>query len=95
MFEVASEFRYLVGYSSDESLFNLSIRGDCRYACGDGACEKSRSIHYGICNCGWSSIARGTDSGTFTHADLRLGCFNKGFHTQVTVLIDGSQIGRN
>jgi glucosamine--fructose-6-phosphate aminotransferase (isomerizing) len=53
----------------------------------DLAREKGAFI-YGVCNVVGSSIARGTDSGTYTHAGPEIGVAStKAFTTQVTVLI--------
>ncbi|MBP1629765.1 MAG: glutamine--fructose-6-phosphate transaminase [Bacteroidetes bacterium] len=88
--EVASEFRYRkpVIYS-DDILIPISQSGETAdtLAAMDLARQNGAFI-YGICNVVGSSIARGTDSGTYTHAGPEIGVAStKAFTTQVTVLI--------
>lgn len=88
--EVASEFRYRnpVIHPGD-ILIPISQSGETAdtLAAMDLAREKGAFI-YGVCNVVGSSIARGTDSGTYTHAGPEIGVAStKAFTTQVTVLI--------
>jgi glucosamine--fructose-6-phosphate aminotransferase (isomerizing) len=87
--EVASEFRYRnpVIYS-DDILIPISQSGETAdtLAAMDLARESGAFI-YGVCNVVGSSIARGTDSGTYTHAGPEIGVAStKAFTTQVAVL---------
>ena len=88
--EVASEFRYRnpVIHPGD-ILIPISQSGETAdtLAAMDLAREKGAFI-YGVCNVVGSSISRGTDSGTYTHAGPEIGVAStKAFTTQVTVLI--------
>jgi glucosamine--fructose-6-phosphate aminotransferase (isomerizing) len=87
--EVASEFRYRnpVIYS-DDILIPISQSGETAdtLAAMDLARESGAFI-YGVCNVVGSSIARGTNSGTYTHAGPEIGVAStKAFTTQVAVL---------
>lgn len=88
--EVASEFRYRnpVIYN-DDILIPISQSGETAdtLAAMQLAREKGAFI-YGICNVVGSSIARATDTGTYTHAGPEIGVAStKAFTTQVTVLV--------
>ena len=88
--EVASEFRYRNPViNPGDILIPISQSGETAdtLAAMDLAREKGAFI-YGVCNVVGSSIARGTDSGTYTHAGPEIGVAStKAFTTQVTVLI--------
>lgn len=96
--EVASEFRYRDPVICEgDILIPISQSGETAdtLAAMDLARNHGAFI-YGICNVVGSSIARGTDSGTYTHAGPEIGVAStKAFTTQVTVLIMMAlQIGR-
>ncbi len=96
--EVASEFRYRDPVICEgDILIPISQSGETADTLA--AMELARNhgaFIYGICNVVGSSIARGTDSGTYTHAGPEIGVAStKAFTTQVTVLIMMAlQIGR-
>ncbi|MDD2192354.1 MAG: glutamine--fructose-6-phosphate transaminase (isomerizing) [Bacteroidales bacterium] len=96
--EVASEFRYRSPViHSDDILIPISQSGETADTLAAMELAKSHGAFiYGICNVVGSSIARGTDSGTYTHAGPEIGVAStKAFTTQVTVLIMMAlQIGR-
>ena len=87
--EVASEFRYRnpVIYS-DDILIPISQSGETADTLAAVQLAKSQGAFiYGICNVVGSSISRGTDSGTYTHAGPEIGVAStKAFTTQVAVL---------
>lgn len=88
--EVASEFRYRSPViHSDDILIPISQSGETADTLAAMELAKSHGAFiYGICNVVGSSIARGTDSGTYTHAGPEIGVAStKAFTTQVTVLI--------
>lgn len=96
--EVASEFRYRspVIHKGD-ILIPISQSGETADTLAAMDLAKSHGAFiYGVCNVVGSSIARGTDSGTYTHAGPEIGVAStKAFTTQVTVLIMMAlQIGR-
>ena len=96
--EVASEFRYRSPViHSDDILIPISQSGETADTLAAMDLAKSHGAFiYGVCNVVGSSIARGTDSGTYTHAGPEIGVAStKAFTTQVTVLIMMAlQIGR-
>lgn len=87
--EVASEFRYRnpVIYS-DDVLIAISQSGETADTLAAMELAKKRGAFiYGICNVVGSSVARLTDSGTYTHAGPEIGVAStKAFTTQVCVL---------
>ncbi len=96
--EVASEFRYRSPViNSSDILIPISQSGETADTLAAMDLAKSHGAFiYGVCNVVGSSIARGTDSGTYTHAGPEIGVAStKAFTTQVTVLIMMAlQIGR-
>ena len=88
--EVASEFRYRnpVIYS-DDVLIAISQSGETADTLAAMELAKKRGAFiYGICNVVGSSVARLTDSGTYTHAGPEIGVAStKAFTTQVCVLV--------
>ena len=96
--EVASEFRYRSPViHKDDILIPISQSGETADTLAAMDLAKSHGAFiYGVCNVVGSSIARGTDSGTYTHAGPEIGVAStKAFTTQVTVLIMMAlQIGR-
>lgn len=88
--EVASEFRYRnpVIYP-DDIMMPISQSGETADTLAAMQLGKEHGAFiYGICNVVGSSIARGTDTGTYTHAGPEIGVAStKAFTTQVTVLI--------
>lgn len=88
--EVASEFRYREPVINEGDIFiPISQSGETADTLAAMELAKSQGAFiYGICNVVGSSIARGTDSGTYTHAGPEIGVAStKAFTTQVTVLI--------
>ena len=88
--EVASEFRYRDPViNKGDILIPISQSGETADTLAAMDLAKSQGAFiYGICNVVGSSIARGTDSGTYTHAGPEIGVAStKAFTTQVTVLI--------
>ena len=87
--EVASEFRYRNPVIfSDDILIAISQSGETAdtLAAIELAKEKGAFV-YGVCNVVGSSIARATNSGTYTHAGPEIGVAStKAFTTQVMVL---------
>ena len=87
--EVASEFRYRnpVIYS-DDVLIAMSQSGETADTLAAmELAKKQGAFIYGICNVVGSSVARLTDSGTYTHAGPEIGVAStKAFTTQVCVL---------
>ncbi len=88
--EVASELRYRnpVIYP-DDIIIPISQSGETAdtLAAMNMAKEKGAYV-YGICNVVGSSIPRGSNTGTYTHAGPEIGIAStKAFTTQVTVLI--------
>lgn len=87
--EVASEFRYRnpVIYS-DDVLIAISQSGETADTLAAmELAKKQGAFIYGICNVVGSSVARLTDSGTYTHAGPEIGVAStKAFTTQVCVL---------
>lgn len=87
--EVASELRYRYPViEKDDILIPISQSGETAdtLAAMELAKENGAFI-YGICNVVGSSIARATDSGTYTHAGPEIGVAStKAFTTQVAVL---------
>lgn len=87
--EVASEFRYRNPViSADDILIAISQSGETAdtLAAIELAKEKGAFV-YGVCNVVGSSIARATNSGTYTHAGPEIGVAStKAFTTQVMVL---------
>lgn len=87
--EVASEFRYMnpVIYS-DDVLIAISQSGETADTLAAmELAKKQGAFIYGICNVVGSSVARLTDSGTYTHAGPEIGVAStKAFTTQVCVL---------
>ena len=88
--EVASEFRYRnpVIYP-DDVLIAISQSGETADTLAAMELAKKRGAFiYGICNVVGSSVARLTDSGTYTHAGPEIGVAStKAFTTQVCVLV--------
>lgn len=88
--EVASEFRYRnpVIYS-DDVLIAISQSGETADTLAAmELAKKQGAFIYGICNVVGSSVARLTDSGTYTHAGPEIGVAStKAFTTQVCVLV--------
>jgi glucosamine--fructose-6-phosphate aminotransferase (isomerizing) len=88
--EVASEFRYRDPVINKGDIFiPVSQSGETAdtLAAIDIA-RKNGAFIYGICNVVGSSIARNTDSGTYTHAGPEIGVAStKAFTTQVAVFI--------
>lgn len=88
--EVASEFRYRNPVINKGEIFiPISQSGETADTLAAMELAKSQGAFiYGICNVVGSSIARGADSGTYTHAGPEIGVAStKAFTTQVTVLI--------
>lgn len=87
--EVASEFRYRNPVIfADDILIAISQSGETAdtLAAIELAKEKGAFV-YGVCNVVGSSIARATNSGTYTHAGPEIGVAStKAFTTQVMVL---------
>jgi len=87
--EVASEFRYRnpVIYP-DDVLIAISQSGETADTLAAMELAKKQGVFiYGICNVVGSSVARLTDSGTYTHAGPEIGVAStKAFTTQVCVL---------
>lgn len=87
--EVASEFRYRNPMIfADDILIAISQSGETAdtLAAIELAKEKGAFV-YGVCNVVGSSIARATNSGTYTHAGPEIGVAStKAFTTQVMVL---------
>ncbi len=87
--EVASEFRYRnpVIYP-DDVLIAISQSGETADTLAAmELAKKQGAFIYGICNVVGSSVARLTDSGTYTHAGPEIGVAStKAFTTQVCVL---------
>ena len=87
--EVASEFRYRNPVIfADDILIAISQSGETAdtLAAIELAKEKG-AFAYGVCNVVGSSIARATNSGTYTHAGPEIGVAStKAFTTQVMVL---------
>lgn len=88
--EVASEFRYRnpVIYP-DDVLIAISQSGETADTLAAmELAKKQGAFIYGICNVVGSSVARLTDSGTYTHAGPEIGVAStKAFTTQVCVLV--------
>lgn len=87
--EYASEFRYRNPIlSKDDIVIAISQSGETADTLA--AVELARSqgaFVYGVCNVVGSSIARNTDSGSYTHAGPEIGVAStKAFTAQVTVL---------
>ncbi len=87
--EVASEFRYRnpVIYP-DDVLIAISQSGETADTLAAmELAKKQGAFIYGVCNVVGSSVARLTDSGTYTHAGPEIGVAStKAFTTQVCVL---------
>ena len=87
--EVASEFRYRNPVIfADDILIAISQSGETAdtLAAIELAKEKG-AFAYGVCNVVGSSIARATNSGTYTHAGPEIGVAStKAFTTQIMVL---------
>lgn len=87
--EVASEFRYRNPVIfADDILIAISQSGETAdtLAAIELAKEKGAFV-YGVCNVVGSSLARATNSGTYTHAGPEIGVAStKAFTTQVMVL---------
>ncbi|MBR1769291.1 MAG: glutamine--fructose-6-phosphate transaminase (isomerizing) [Bacteroidales bacterium] len=87
--EVASEFRYRnpVIYP-DDVLIAISQSGETADTLAAmELAKKQGAFIYGICNVVGSSVARLTDSGTYTHAGPEIGVAStKAFTTQVCIL---------
>jgi glucosamine--fructose-6-phosphate aminotransferase (isomerizing) len=87
--EVASEFRYRNPVIfSDDIMIAISQSGETADTLAAIELAKSQGAFvYGICNVVGSSIARATDTGTYTHAGPEIGVAStKAFTTQVMVL---------
>lgn len=88
--EVASEFRYRNPVIYPDDVF-IAISQSGETADTLAAMElakKQGAFIYGICNVVGSSVARLTDSGTYTHAGPEIGVAStKAFTTQVCVLV--------
>lgn len=88
--DVASEFRYRdpVIYP-DDVLIAISQSGETADTLAAmELAKKQGAFVYGVCNVIGSSVARLTDSGTYTHAGPEIGVAStKAFTTQVCVLI--------
>lgn len=88
--EVASEFRYRNPVIfPDDVMIAISQSGETADTLAAIALAKSAgAFTYGVCNVIGSSIARATDTGTYTHAGPEIGVAStKAFTTQVAVLI--------
>lgn len=87
--EVASEFRYRNPVIfPDDIMIAISQSGETADTLAAIELAKSQGAFvYGICNVVGSSIARATDTGTYTHAGPEIGVAStKAFTTQVMVL---------
>lgn len=87
--EVASEFRYRQPVVfHDDVLIAISQSGETADTLAAIELAKSQGAFvYGICNVVGSSIARATDTGTYTHAGPEIGVAStKAFTTQVMVI---------
>ena len=87
--EVASEFRYRNPVIfSDDILIAISQSGETADTLAAmELAKKQGAFIYGVCNVVGSSVARLTDSGTYTHAGPEIGVAStKAFTTQVCVL---------
>lgn len=87
--EVASEFRYRNPVIfSDDILIAISQSGETADTLAAMELAKAQGAFiYGVCNVVGSSVARLTDSGTYTHAGPEIGVAStKAFTTQVCVL---------
>ncbi len=87
--EVASELRYRFPViNNDDILIPISQSGETADTLAAISLAKEQGAFiYGICNVVGSSIARATDSGTYTHAGPEIGVAStKAFTTQVVVL---------
>jgi len=88
--EYASEFRYRNPViNASDIVIAISQSGETADTLAALKLAKERGAFiYGICNVVGSSIARLTDSGTYTHAGPEIGVAStKAFTTQLTVLI--------
>lgn len=88
--EVASEFRYRNPViKPNDVLIAISQSGETADTLAAmELAKKQGAFVYGICNVVGSSVARLTDSGTYTHAGPEIGVAStKAFTTQVAVLI--------
>ena len=87
--EYASEFRYRDPViESDDIVVAISQSGETADTLAAIKLAKSRGAFvYGICNVVGSSIARESDSGSYTHAGPEIGVAStKAFTTQMTIL---------
>ena len=87
--EYASEFRYReVVVNSETLIIAISQSGETADTLAAIKLAKSKGAFiYGICNVVGSSIARESDSGSYTHAGPEIGVAStKAFTTQMTVL---------
>ena len=87
--EVASEFRYRNPVIfPDDIMIAISQSGETADTLAAIELAKSQGAFvYGVCNVVGSSIARATDTGTYTHAGPEIGVAStKAFTTQVMVL---------
>lgn len=87
--EVASEFRYRNPVIfPDDVMIAISQSGETADTLAAIELAKSKGAFiYGVCNVVGSSIARATDTGTYTHAGPEIGVAStKAFTTQVAVL---------
>lgn len=87
--EYASEFRYRNPViNEDDIVIAISQSGETADTLAAVELARSRGAFvYGICNVIGSSIARNTDSGSYTHAGPEIGVAStKAFTAQVTVL---------
>lgn len=87
--EVASEFRYRNPVVfSDDVMIAISQSGETADTLAAIELAKSKGAFvYGVCNVVGSSIARATNSGTYTHAGPEIGVAStKAFTTQVMVM---------
>ena len=87
--EYASEFRYRDPViNNDDIIIAISQSGETADTLAAIKLAKSRGAFiYGICNVVGSSIARESDSGSYTHAGPEIGVAStKAFTTQMTIL---------
>ena len=87
--EYASEFRYRDPViKKDDIIIAISQSGETADTLAAIKLAKSKGAFvYGICNVVGSSIARESDSGSYTHAGLEIGVAStKAFTTQMTIL---------
>ncbi|KRO66308.1 MAG: glutamine amidotransferase [Cryomorphaceae bacterium BACL21 MAG-121220-bin10] len=87
--EYASEFRYRNPIISNKDVvIAISQSGETADTLAAIKLAKSRGAFvYGVCNVAGSSIARETDSGSYTHAGPEIGVAStKAFTTQITIL---------